>query len=75
MKCLRCGLEIPKEEANSSTNYHVHSVCSSCRLIMAKRLDYLIEADKKFHKTEKESYELTVSYLTYLLINKKKSNK
>ena len=74
MKCLRCGLEIPEEEANSSTNYHVYSVCKGCRLLMARRLDYLIEADKKFHKAESESYELTVSYLIYLL-DKKKGNK
>ena len=73
MKCLRCGLEIPKEEANSSTNYHVHSLCSGCRALMAKRLDYLVDADKKFHKIEKESYELTVSYLIYLLDKKKGS--
>ena len=63
MKCLRCGDEILDTEANDTMNYHNHQICVNCRTFMGKRLDYLIEADKKFHKIEKENFEVTTSYL------------
>jgi len=74
MKCLRCGKEISESENNNSQNYYAHSVCAHCRAFMERRIDALIKADKDFHNSEKEDYEVTKMYL-HAVFNKKTKKK
>ncbi len=75
MKCLRCGEEIPEGESSNSQNYYQHSVCAHCRTFMEKRMNHLIKADKEFHKSEKEDFEITKLYLRSLFSKKTKKRR
>ena len=69
--CQRCRKE--KSDSNFITegnNYYLHNVCNRCRDFMTQRMNYLIGADKAFHSSAREDYEVTILYRKYLLDSK-----
>jgi len=66
--CQRCRKELPESAFEvEGTNYYLHHVCNHCREFMRQRMNYLIGADKAFHNSAREDYEVTVLYRKFLL--------